>query len=152
VTCGCPAGSKWRGVIVASGVVAMIDEFPIFALAAACARGITQVRDAGELRHKESDRIRAICAALTALGAPVEEKADGFVITGQGGVEGGARVPSHGDHRLAMTLTVAGLAARQPVVVDGAEMMDESFPDFTNQLAALGGRLEFERGERLAAE
>lgn len=145
--------SRLHGVEVSgSRVVAMIDEFPIFALAAACAEGSTRVRDASELRHKESDRISAICAALTALGGLVEETPDGFVITGQGGLEGGARVPSHGDHRLAMTQVVAGLAARQPVVVDGAEWMDESFPDFSNLLAALGGRLEFEGRPRLASE
>jgi 3-phosphoshikimate 1-carboxyvinyltransferase len=108
-------------------VVRMIDEFPIFAVAAAFAEGTTTVSDAAELRLKESDRISGLCSELRALGAAAEERPDGFSITG-GALRGGARVDAHGDHRLAMSLAVAGLAADQPVTVGEAEIMGESFP------------------------
>jgi len=122
-------------------VVRMIDEFPIFAVAAAYSEGVTTVRDAAELRLKESDRIAGLCSELRALGAAAEERPDGFSITG-GDLPGGAAVDPHGDHRLAMSLAVAGLAAVKPVSVSGAEIVDESFPEFIPVLQALGARLE----------
>ncbi len=122
-------------------VVRMIDEFPIFAVAAACAEGVTAVTDASELRLKESDRIAGLCAELRRLGVNAEERPDGFAITG-GALPGGAAVDPHGDHRLAMSLAVAGLAAQRPVTVGGAEIMDESFPEFVPVLRELGARLE----------
>jgi 3-phosphoshikimate 1-carboxyvinyltransferase len=118
-------------------VVRMIDEFPVFAIAAAYARGETRVRDAEELRHKESDRITALGQELSQLGVDFNETPDGFVIRG-GGPPGGGEVQSHGDHRLAMSLAVCGLAARRPVQVDGAEIIAESFPSFVSVLQALG--------------
>ncbi len=125
-------------------VVRMIDEFPVFAVAAAYARGQTVVRDAAELRHKELDRISALCAELGNLGATVQELPDGFTIQGQAGLCGG-QASAHGDHRLAMALAVAGLAARNPVQVQGAEIMAESFPDFVDTLAQMGGKLQAEK-------
>jgi 3-phosphoshikimate 1-carboxyvinyltransferase len=116
-------------------VVRMIDEFPIFAVAAACAEGVTLVREAEELRHKESDRIAAVAHELQAIGVAIEPLPDGFRITG-GPVAGGTVNP-HGDHRIAMSCAVAGLVARAPVVVEGAEIMHESFPAFGETLAAL---------------
>jgi 3-phosphoshikimate 1-carboxyvinyltransferase len=118
-------------------VVRMIDEFPVFAIAAAYARGETRVRDAEELRHKESDRITALGQELSRLGVDFNETPDGFVIRGGGPPDGG-EVQSHGDHRLAMSLAVCGLAARRPVQVDGAEIIAESFPSFMSVLQALG--------------
>jgi 3-phosphoshikimate 1-carboxyvinyltransferase len=118
-------------------VVRMIDEFPVFAIAAAYARGETRVRDAEELRHKESDRITALGQELSRLGVDFNETPDGFVIRGGGPPDGG-EVQSHGDHRLAMSLAVCGLAARRPVQVDGAEIIAESFPSFVSVLQALG--------------
>lgn len=125
-------------------VTAMIDEFPVFAVAAACAEGITRVREAEELRHKESDRIRAVCEMLQALGARVEEHPDGFTVYGQGDLRGGAVVSAAGDHRIAMSAAVAGLAAAQPVTVQGAEIMAESYPQFADTLQALGGKIRVE--------
>lgn len=122
-------------------VVRMIDEFPIFAVAAAYADGTTSVSDAEELRLKESDRITGLCNELRALGAAAEEHPDGFSITG-GALRGGAQVDAHGDHRLAMSLAVAGLAAERPVTVAAAEILGESFPEFVPTLRALGARLE----------
>lgn len=121
-------------------VVRMIDEFPIFAIAAAYAQGESVVSEAEELRYKESDRIAAMCQELGKIGVSAHETSNGFVITG-GGVRGG-QVQSHGDHRLAMSLAVAGLAALEPVQVNDAEMSDESFPGFVETLQALGAHLE----------
>jgi 3-phosphoshikimate 1-carboxyvinyltransferase len=121
-------------------VVRMIDEFPIFAVAAAYAAGTTTVSDAAELRLKESDRISSLCSELRALGVPAVERPDGFSITG-GSPPGGCSVDAHSDHRLAMSLAVAGLAARHPVTIHGAEIINESFPEFEPTLRTLGAVL-----------
>ncbi len=121
-------------------VVRMIDEFPVFAVAAALAEGTTEVREAAELRHKESDRITAVANELRAIGVAIEPLPDGFRITG-GAVAGGTVEP-HGDHRIAMSCAVAGLVAKQPVVIHGAEIMHESFPAFRETLLALGARVD----------
>ena len=120
-------------------VVRMIDEFPILAVAAALAQGVTTVRDAAELRLKESDRIAMLAMELRQLGVSIEEYPDGFSI--HGGTLRGGKVQSHGDHRLAMSLTVAGLAADSPVTVDQAECTNESFPGFAETLLNLGTTL-----------
>ena len=122
--------------------VAMIDEFPAFAVAAACARGRTEACQAVELRVKETDRIAAICQELRAQGVPVEEKADGFVVEGNGTIPGGGMASSHGDHRLAMALAVAGLAAQNPIGVASAEVIGESYPGFADCLRTLGAQVE----------
>ena len=107
----------------------MIDEFPIFAVAATQARGETVVRDAAELRVKESDRIASLAQELRKMGAQVEERADGLVIAGPTPLRG-ARVEAHNDHRLAMSLAVAGLVARGETVIEGWECVADSFPNF----------------------
>ncbi len=117
-------------------VVRMIDEFPIFAIAAAFAHGTTVVHDAHELRLKESDRIAMLAAELRKLGVEIEEHPDGFTIHG-GKLQGGT-VESHGDHRLAMSLAVAGLAAESPVTIQQADCTAESFPAFAAKLQKLG--------------
>lgn len=124
-------------------VVRMIDEFPAFAVAAAFAQGQTIVRQAEELRYKESDRIAALCAELRALGVDVEEAQDGFCIQGGAPPRGGA-VHSHGDHRLAMALAITGLASQQPVKVMDSDVIGESFPAFVETLRNLGGQLTLE--------
>lgn len=124
-------------------VVRMIDEFPIFAVAASYALGQTTVSQAEELRHKESDRIHALCSELGKLGVAISEKSDGFVIEGSSLPEGG-RVESHGDHRLAMALSVAGLASRSPVTVQGGKIVTESFPGFTDDFRHLGADIDVE--------
>lgn len=119
-------------------VVRMIDEFPVFMIAALRAGGRTVVRDAHELRVKETDRIAVMAAELRKMGAHVIETADGFVIEGPQKLSG-ALVDSHDDHRVAMSLTVAGLcAAGQTVIAEGVCASD-SFPGFAAALAALGG-------------
>jgi 3-phosphoshikimate 1-carboxyvinyltransferase len=119
-------------------VVRMIDEFPAFAIAACYAEGVTVVRDARELRYKETDRIDILCGELRKLGVQLEMYDDGFAIHGKtlkGGVVDGA-----GDHRIAMSLAVAGLASPEPVIVQHAEILNESFPDFVTRIHALCGQ------------
>ncbi len=127
-------------------VVRMIDEFPIFAVAAAFARGQTVVKDAVELRYKESDRIACLCRELKSLGVDITETADGFVIAGPGRIRPAAVHP-HGDHRLAMALAVAGLAGDGPVRMGGAQIVGESYPEFGAHLSELGAQLDFEEDD-----
>ncbi len=124
-------------------VVRMIDEFPAFAVAAAYAHGRTDEREAAELRNKESDRIAVLSRELRALGANIEESRDGFTIQGDGALRGGLVNPS-GDHRLAMALAVAGLAAQQTVTVQAAEIIGESYLDFVSGLQSLGAGMRLE--------
>ncbi|MDX6634443.1 MAG: 3-phosphoshikimate 1-carboxyvinyltransferase [Solirubrobacterales bacterium] len=113
-----------------------IDELPLVALAACFAEGTTVIRDAEELRRKESDRIETVTAALRALGGSVEPTADGMVIEGTGGLRGGT-IESHGDHRIAMLGAVAGLASREGVEVVGMEAAAVSYPGFEADLTSL---------------
>jgi 3-phosphoshikimate 1-carboxyvinyltransferase len=115
-----------------------IDELPLVALAACFAEGTTTIRDAEELRPKESDRVETVTAALTALGGEVEATADGMVIEGTGGLRGGT-ISSHGDHRIAMLGAVAGLASREGVEVAGMDAAAVSYPGFEADLASLLG-------------
>ena len=117
-------------------VVQMIDEFPILAVAATQAHGTTVVRDAGELRVKESDRIASTVDALRGLGARIDERPDGFAVEGPTRLRGG-EVDGHGDHRLVMALTVAGWIAAGPVKIDGAERAEDSYPGFFNEVENL---------------
>lgn len=115
-----------------------IDEFPILCVAAACAEGRTELRDASELRVKESDRIAVMADVLTRLGATVEELPDGLVIDGPTRFAG-ATIDPHGDHRIAMAAAVAALTASAPVTVTDAGCADVSFPGFYPLLAAASG-------------
>ena len=114
-----------------------IDELPLFALAAACARGESVLRGAEELRAKESDRIDATVDSLRALGTRARATDDGFRITGVPARLRGGRVSSRGDHRLAMLGAVAGLASRDGVRLDGADAVAVSFPGFLEMLEEL---------------
>jgi 3-phosphoshikimate 1-carboxyvinyltransferase len=115
-----------------------IDELPLVALAACFAEGTTTIRDAAELRRKESDRVETVTAALTALGGEVEATEDGMVISGTGGLRGGA-IESHGDHRIAMLGAVAGIASREGVEVGGMDAAAVSYPGFEADLGSLLG-------------
>ena len=115
----------------------MIDEFPVLAITAAFADGATVMRGIGEMRVKESDRIALMAAGLTACGVTVAEEPEGFIVTG-GPVQGGTTVSTHGDHRIAMSHLVLGLAASGPVSVDEAGMIATSFPGFVELMRGLG--------------
>lgn len=118
-------------------VVRMIDEFPIFSIAALKASGITSVNNAKELRYKETDRISSLCLELTNIGAMVTEHSDGFSIMGMQPIFGGT-VDPHRDHRLAMSLAVAGLVSSSGVSINSAEIINESFPAFVETLTSAG--------------
>lgn len=128
------AAESLHGVEIAGDlVVRSIDEFPAIAAVAAFAEGRTAVSEAKELRYKETDRIAAIVTQLRALGAEVEEFDDGFAVRG-GTLKGGV-ARANGDHRLAMSMAVCGL--RAPVSVEGAEILNESFPDFERVITSM---------------
>jgi 3-phosphoshikimate 1-carboxyvinyltransferase len=127
-----------RGVPVGGDtVVRMIDEFPILAVAATQAEGQTVVREARELRVKETDRIATVVRELGRMGASIEPRSDGFVVQGPVQLHG-AQVDSHGDHRLGMALAVAGLVATGETTVENTDCIADSCPGFDGLLRSLG--------------
>ena len=134
--------AKLRGVeIGGETVVRMIDEFPILAVAASQADGTTVVHDAAELHVKETDRIAAVVTELRKLGAKIEPRPDGFIVEGPTRLRG-ASVSSHGDHRLAMSLAVAGLIADGITAIDDVKCATDSFPGFVELMRTLGGNYD----------
>ena len=135
--------SKLKGITVPEDVVPRaIDEFPIFFVAAALATGKTVLTGAEELRVKESDRIHAMAVGLHAVGASVTEQSDGLHIIGHPeGLTGGVTVDSLTDHRVAMSLLVAGLACRLPVTVNQCAHINTSFPGFRQTMSTLGAQI-----------
>ena len=113
-----------------------IDEFPIICVAASCAQGQTIITGAEELRHKESDRISAMVKGLSNIGVEVEERRDGMIVTG-GSIAGG-NVECFHDHRIAMSFAVAGGISEGDVVIDGAENVATSFPNFVELANRVG--------------
>jgi 3-phosphoshikimate 1-carboxyvinyltransferase len=127
------------GMIVAGSLIPrLIDEVPALAVLAATARGATEIRDAAELRVKESDRIAAVKRELAKMGVLIEERPDGMVIPG-GQRFRGAHVASGGDHRMAMALTVAGLVAEDETVIEDVACVQTSFPTFVDLINTLAG-------------
>lgn len=122
----------------------MIDELPVFFIAAAAASGCTVVSGAAELRVKESDRLASMAEGLRATGVVIEETPDGAQIAG--GVLGGGRVDSHGDHRIAMSFAVAGLVATAPIHIADCANVATSFPGFVELANGCGFALEHDRG------
>jgi 3-phosphoshikimate 1-carboxyvinyltransferase len=118
-------------------VPGMIDEVPLFALAASMARGDSVVRGAAELRQKESDRIEAVTDALRALGIRIKSSQDGFRVRGVPSRPRGGTMDSGGDHRIAMLGAVAGLVSREGVRIEGAEAVSVSFPGFYDVLSSV---------------
>jgi 3-phosphoshikimate 1-carboxyvinyltransferase len=132
--------STLRGVDVPPELVpSMIDEFPIFFVAAAFAEGASRASGLAELRVKESDRIAAMAKGLASIGVPVEESADGLVVHGSGcdPLPGGATIASRLDHRIAMSFAIAGLHSRAPVGIDDLSPVATSFPGFAETLRSL---------------
>ena len=132
-----------RGVVVPGNrAPAMIDEYPILAVAAAGAEGATRMEGLAELRVKESDRLAAMAEGLAACGVEVEEGDDSLTIHGRAGPPaGGAEVTVNMDHRIAMAFLVLGMAAEAPVSVDDAGPIETSFPGFAALMNGLGARL-----------
>lgn len=120
----------------------MIDEYPILAIAAACASGTTVMRGLAELRVKESDRLTAIAEGLAACGVTAEVDGDTLTVHGNSGkIPGGGRIATRLDHRIAMAFLVLGLAAEKPVTVDDGGPIATSFPDFEALMAGLGAKI-----------
>jgi 3-phosphoshikimate 1-carboxyvinyltransferase len=135
--------SALRGVTVpAARAPAMIDEYPIQAVAAAFAAGETIMHGLAELRVKESDRLAAVVSGLTACGVAARAEGDSLIVQGCGGPPpGGGDVATHGDHRIAMAFLVLGLGANEPVTVDEADMIATSFPGFAELMRGLGAQI-----------
>jgi 3-phosphoshikimate 1-carboxyvinyltransferase len=146
------AGGEWIGdlnvrsselvstEIAAEEVPLLVDELPLFALAAAFARGESRVHGAGELRVKESDRIEAVTTALRSLGVRIRERDDGFDVRGVPARPAGGRMSSNGDHRIAMLGAIAGLVSRNGVEVGDADAVAISFPGFFDAVEAVAQR------------
>lgn len=133
-----------RGTAVGGELIPrLIDEIPVLTVAAAYAAGETVIRDAAELKYKESNRLRTMAVELARLGADVEELPDGLVIRGGKPLKGTV-VESHGDHRVAMALAVAGLAAAGETIIQNAGAINVSFPGFVAALTRLGAVIDTE--------
>jgi 3-phosphoshikimate 1-carboxyvinyltransferase len=131
-----------RGVEVpAARAPSMIDEYPVLAVAAAFAEGMTVMRGLKELRVKESDRLAGTAALLRANGVKVDIEGDDLIVHGTGRAPGGGLVITHMDHRLAMSALVMGLASEQPVQIDDASFIATSFPGFVELMRGLGAEL-----------
>ena len=125
----------------------MIDEYPILAMAAACAEGTTRLNGLAELRVKESDRLQAVADGLSACGVGLEVDGDSLIVHGTGRPPaGGARVAVNLDHRIAMAFLVLGMVSGEPVAVDDAGPIATSFPGFTGLMNGLGAAIT-EQGE-----
>jgi 3-phosphoshikimate 1-carboxyvinyltransferase len=134
--------SSLRGVEVPpERAPAMIDEYPVLAVAAGFAEGTTTMRGLKELRVKESDRLAATADMLRINGIAAEVSGDDLIVHGQGRPAGGGLVATHMDHRIAMAALVLGLATEQPVTVDDAGFIATSFPGFAELMRGLGGDL-----------
>lgn len=133
--------SRLKGIDISGDMVPRaIDEFPVISVAAALAEGTTTIREAEELRVKETDRIAAMVSELGKLGAQVEARPDGMVITGVEQLDGG-KVTSHGDHRIAMSMAVAAISAKGEVTIEDAGCTETSFPGFWELLEKTRGSL-----------
>lgn len=132
------ASSDLQAINIDSQIIPrLIDELPVIAVAMAAARGESKVSGARELRVKETDRIAAICSELGKMGVDLDQLEDGFIIRGNRDSFKGNRVDSHGDHRIAMSLAVAGLLAEGETIIENAEAVNISFPDFWDLLERL---------------
>lgn len=134
-------GCDLEGTVIAGDEIpSVIDELPLLAAVGSVASGRTTIRDAAELRTKESDRIAATVEGLVALGVTVEERDDGMIVDGGGGIRGGAVVDSRGDHRIAMAMSVLAGCADRSVTVKNVSCVDTSYPAFWADMASLSAR------------
>jgi 3-phosphoshikimate 1-carboxyvinyltransferase len=137
-------GAKLRGTEIGGDEIPnLIDELPMLAVTGALAKGDTVIRDAAELRVKESDRITVTAAHLRAFGVEVEEHADGMTVRGPTKLHAPAEpLDSHGDHRITMSMAMLATFANAPVKLEQVECVATSYPDFWNHLEQLGGKVE----------
>lgn len=136
-------GQALRGTEIGGDEIPnLIDELPLVAVLGACAEGRTVIRDAAELRVKESDRIASMATNLRALGVPVEEQPDGMILQRAERVGGAHNLRSFGDHRIAMAMAILALRAAQPVTLSQVACVDTSYPEFWAAIRSLGGHVE----------
>lgn len=136
-------GGKLKAVEVGGADIPnLIDELPLVAVLGALADGTTVIRNAGELRVKESDRIATMATNLRLLGVEVEEREDGMAVTGGSVLKPTSPVRSYGDHRIAMAMAVLATCAEEPVVINNIACVDTSYPGFWNDLKRIGGHVE----------
>ncbi len=133
--------SKLKGITIGGAMIPrLIDEIPVIAIAAAFAKGKTVIKDAEELRYKETDRIKTICDNLGRIGVKVEEKKDGMIIYGgEGKPFKYSDIISYGDHRIAMAFSIAALSSDNGLLIKDIECVGTSFPEFFNILTKLKG-------------
>ncbi len=130
--------SDLKGVTIeGADIPRLIDEIPVIAVLATQAEGTTVIKDASDLRNKESDRISTIVNQLKAIGADIEERPDGMVINGKTPLKGGIEIDTHHDHRTAMSFYVAGLIAEQPLLIKDFEWVNTSFPEFLSLMGKI---------------
>jgi len=136
-------GGKLKAVEVGGADIPnLIDELPLVAVLGALAEGTTVIRNAAELRVKESDRIATMATNLRLLGVEVEERDDGMAIVGGSVLKPTSPVRSYGDHRIAMAMAVLATCAEEPVVINNVACVDTSYPGFWNDLKRIGGQVE----------
>lgn len=137
-------GSPLKGITVpASRAPSMIDEYPILAVAAACALGTSRFEGLSELKLKESDRLSGMARGLAACGVEVEEGDDYLVVHGTGSPPGGgATIETELDHRIAMSFLVLGMVSSEPITIDDGAPIETSFPGFAQSMNGLGGNIE----------
>ncbi len=136
-------GRPLRGTVVQGAEIpGLIDEIPVLAAVAALAEGETEIRDAAELRHKESDRIAVMARNLQAAGVAAADRPDGLVVRGPAPLDQAAVIHSHGDHRIAMALAILGTAAREPFLIQDVACVSTSYPAFWSDLKGLGAYVE----------
>ncbi len=115
----------------------LIDEIPVIAVMATQAEGTTIIKNAQDLRNKESDRITAVVTELRKLGADIDETADGFVINGKKHLKGGCEIETYHDHRLAMSMYIAGLISKSSININDFQWVNISFPEFEKLITSL---------------
>ena len=130
--------SALKGCQISGDIIPrLIDEIPVIAVLATQANGTTVIKDASDLRNKESDRISTIVSQLKAIGADIEERPDGMIINGKTALTGGIEIDTHHDHRTAMSFYVAGLITEQPLLITDFEWVNTSFPEFLELMATI---------------
>lgn len=130
--------SELSGVTIEGEIIPrLIDELPVIAVAASQASGTTVVKDAGDLRNKESDRIKCLVSELKKIGVYIEETRDGFIVEGKTQLTGGCEVECYHDHRLAMSLYIAGLVCSKHVLINDFQWVDISFPEFLSLMESV---------------
>ena len=130
--------SQLKGIEIYGEIIPrLIDELPVIAVLATQASGKTIVKDAQDLRNKEADRISCLIKELRKIGIEIEETQDGFIIEGKQKIKGNAQCECYHDHRLAMSLYIAGLIAKKPIQINEFQWVDISFPEFLGLMEKL---------------